>query len=204
MAYLSMFPIGGKMRANLMVYRDMTDPWLPQFQQAPEQTMRAMMPGLQRMMGEFKVSGPVKIRPADLCVTDGYLQPGIVLVGDAFSTSCPAAGTGTTKVFTDVERLCNVYIPQWLATDGMDAREDRGVLRRSGEDGVRGAVPGQGLSPSLAVDRQRPVMARAALGALHRATVAGRVALDPKRLSAGSDPRDLAQPDAQPEHGRLA
>src|SRR4030081_620011 len=126
MAYLTLFPIGGAMRAHLMVYRDMTDPWLHGFRQAPEQAMRAMMPGLQRMMGEFKVSGPIKVRPADLCVTDGYLQPGIVLVGDAFSTSCPAAGTGATKVFTDVERLCNVYIPQWLATDGMDAAKIAG------------------------------------------------------------------------------
>lgn len=123
MAYLSVFPVNGAMRANLMVYRDMTDPWLPAFRQAPEQAMLAMMPGLKHMMGEFKVSGPVKIRPADLCVTEGHVQSGIVLVGDAFSTSCPAAGTGTTKVFTDVERLCNVYIPQWLATEGMVAEK---------------------------------------------------------------------------------
>ena len=139
----------------------------------------ALMPGLQRMMGEFKVSGPVKVRPADLCVTDGYLQPGIVLAGDAFSTSCPAAGTGTTKVFTDVERLCNFYIPQWLATDGMDERQDGGVLRRSGKAGVRGAEPCQGLPSAFAVDRQRPVMARAALGALCGAVVAGSSANRP-------------------------
>src|SRR5450631_1821308 len=123
LAYLSIFPIGGAMRVNMMVYREITDPWLSQFRQAPEATMRATMPGLQRMMGEFKVSGPVKIRPADLCVSEGALQPGLVLAGDAFSTSCPAAGTGTTKVFTDVERLCNVYIPRWLASDGMEAEK---------------------------------------------------------------------------------
>jgi hypothetical protein len=29
------------------------------------------------------------------------------------------AGTGCNKVFTDVERLCNVHIPGWLATPGM-------------------------------------------------------------------------------------
>lgn len=126
LAYLTLFPIGGAMRANLMVYRDMTDPWLHGFRQAPEQAMCAIMPGLQRMMGEFKVSGPIRIRPADLYVTENYLQPGIVLVGDAFSTSCPAAGTGTTKVFTDVERLCNVYIPQWLSTDGMNIEKIAG------------------------------------------------------------------------------
>ncbi|MGB8397623.1 FAD-dependent oxidoreductase [Bradyrhizobium sp.] len=123
MAYLTLFPIGGAMRANFMVYRDMTDPWFQQFREAPEQTMCAMMPGLERMMGEFRVRGPVKIRPADLYVTEGHLQPGVVLVGDAFSTSCPAAGTGTTKVFTDVGRLCNVYIPAWLSTNGMDAQK---------------------------------------------------------------------------------
>jgi 2-polyprenyl-6-methoxyphenol hydroxylase-like FAD-dependent oxidoreductase len=123
MAYLTVFPIEGAMRVNLMVYREMTDPWLSQFRQAPEHAMLAMMPGLEDMMGEFKVSSPVKIRPADLCVTENHLQPGIVLVGDAFATSCPAAGTGATKVFTDVERLCHVYIPQWLASDGMDAEK---------------------------------------------------------------------------------
>ena len=47
----------------------------------------------------------------------------MVLIGDAFSTSCPAAGTGTGKVFTDVERLCNVYIPRWFATPGMGAEK---------------------------------------------------------------------------------
>ena len=65
----------------------------------------------------------MKIRPADLYVTHGLSQPGVVLVGDAFATSCPAAGTGTGKVFTDVERLCNVHIPRWLATDGMGAEK---------------------------------------------------------------------------------
>ena len=42
-----------------------------------------------------------------------------MLVGDAFSSSCPAAGTGARKVLVDVERLCNVHIPRWLATPGM-------------------------------------------------------------------------------------
>jgi 2-polyprenyl-6-methoxyphenol hydroxylase-like FAD-dependent oxidoreductase len=120
MAYLTLFPVGNAMRANLMVYRQMDDPWLRQFRQEPEQTMRATMPNLGSMMGKFKVLGPIKIRPADLYVTEGHRQAGVVVIGDAFATSCPAAGTGTDKVFTDVERLCNVYIPQWLATDGMN------------------------------------------------------------------------------------
>jgi 2-polyprenyl-6-methoxyphenol hydroxylase-like FAD-dependent oxidoreductase len=119
MAYLTLFPVGDAMRANLMVYRQMDDPWLRALKQTPEATMRAMMPNLQRMTGDFEVLGPVKIRPADLYVTEGHRQAGIVVIGDAFATSCPAAGTGTDKVFTDVERLCNVHIPSWLATEGM-------------------------------------------------------------------------------------
>ncbi|GAB1716458.1 MAG: monooxygenase, FAD-binding protein [Nitrobacter sp.] len=120
LAYLTLFPIGSTMRANMMVYRPTDDIWFRKFRENPEATMRAMMPGLDRMAGDFKVVGPIKIRPADLYVTENHRQAGVVLVGDAFATSCPAAGTGTDKVFTDVERLCNVHIPNWLATERMD------------------------------------------------------------------------------------
>lgn len=121
MAYITLFPIGDAMRANLFTYRTMDDPWLREIRQAPVESLRKLMPGLERFTGAFEVEGPLKIRPADLYVSEGHVQPGIVLVGDAFATSCPAAGTGSYKVFTDVERLCNVHIPQWLASDGMGA-----------------------------------------------------------------------------------
>lgn len=119
MAYLSLFPIGDTMRANLFVYRDVRDPWLREMRKTPEQALLALIPGLRKLTGDFTVAGDVKIRPADLYVTEGHRQAGVVLVGDAFGTSCPAAGTGTNKVFNDVERLCNVHIPQWLASDGI-------------------------------------------------------------------------------------
>ena len=121
--YLSVFPIGSRMRANLFAYRQIDDPWLQQMRRAPAQTLKASLPRLCRITGEFEVAGDVKIRPADLYVSTGHRQPGMVLVGDAFETSCPVTGTGTDKVFTDVERLCNVHIPNWLATDGMDERK---------------------------------------------------------------------------------
>jgi len=55
----------------------------------------------------------------DLANVEGHLQPGIVLIGDAFQTSCPAAGTGVSRLLVDVERLCTVHLPGWLKTDGM-------------------------------------------------------------------------------------
>jgi 2-polyprenyl-6-methoxyphenol hydroxylase-like FAD-dependent oxidoreductase len=120
-AYLTLFPVGRTMRANLMVYREADDPWLRLMRRNPEAAMRQLMPRLETIAGPFRVDGAVRIRPADLYVTEGHRQAGIVLVGDAFGTSCPAAGTGTDKVFTDVERLCNVYIPRWIASPGMGA-----------------------------------------------------------------------------------
>lgn len=119
MAYITLFPIGTGLRANLFGYRDLHDPWLKQFREAPQETLYAMWPGLRRLLGDFAVNGFIKIRPVDLYVTHGYRQNGIVLVGDAFATSCPAAGTGARKVLVDVERLCNHHIPGWLATPGM-------------------------------------------------------------------------------------
>ena len=201
MAYLSLFPIGQTMRANLMVYRELTDPWLSAFRQCPEQTMLAMMPRLQRMMGEFKVSTPVKIRPADLYVTEGHVQPGIVLVGDAFSTSCPAAGTGTTKVFTDVERLCNVHIPQWLASDGMDV----GKIEAFYNDPVKTACEARSLAKayhlrSVSIDNGLSWRAQRWARFIVRLAQGTR-----RRLSAGSTPQHpAAKPSAPLGHGSLA
>jgi 2-polyprenyl-6-methoxyphenol hydroxylase-like FAD-dependent oxidoreductase len=87
---------------------------------APREALQALMPGLRKLIGETAVRD-VKIRPVDLVVSTGYRQAGIVLAGDAFATSCPAAGTGCNKVLTDVELLCNHHIPRWLASDGMGA-----------------------------------------------------------------------------------
>src|SRR4029450_6434634 len=85
----------------------------------PAEAIFGQLPRLQKITGAFEIASNVDIRPIDLYAVAGYRQSGVVLVGDAFSTSCPAAGTGVSKVFTDVERLCNVHIPRWLASPGM-------------------------------------------------------------------------------------
>jgi 2-polyprenyl-6-methoxyphenol hydroxylase-like FAD-dependent oxidoreductase len=119
MALITLFPIGASMRANLFAYRDPRDPWFDMLRAAPEDTLFGLWPRLRPIMGSFTVTSPVKVRPIDLYVTDGNLRPGLVAIGDAFSTSCPAAGTGARKALVDAERLCNVYVPRWLATSGM-------------------------------------------------------------------------------------
>jgi 2-polyprenyl-6-methoxyphenol hydroxylase-like FAD-dependent oxidoreductase len=117
-ALFTAFPIGSKMRANIFVYRDARDPWLQELRHSPEAVLFSVMPGLRKMVGTFEAKD-MKIRPVNLHCATGYRQAGVVLIGDAFSTSCPAAGTGISKVLTDTERLCNLYIPRWFATSGM-------------------------------------------------------------------------------------
>jgi 2-polyprenyl-6-methoxyphenol hydroxylase-like FAD-dependent oxidoreductase len=117
--YITLFPLRDRMRANLFAYREPDDPWLRTIRRTPVAALDAVLPRFRRIAGDYAIRGEVKVRPADLYVSTGYLQPGLVLVGDAFAATCPVTGTGSDKVFTDVERLCNVYIPQWLASDGM-------------------------------------------------------------------------------------
>ena len=120
-AYLTLFPIGDSMRGNLFVYREANDPWVRAMRRTPEQALDSCLPKLRRLIGDYTISGDIKIRPIDLYESDNVVQPGIVLVGDAFASPCPGSGCGTDKVFTDVVQLCSVHIPNWLATEGMGA-----------------------------------------------------------------------------------
>lgn len=120
-ALVTFFPIGEGMRANLFVYRQFDDPLLRRMRKEPQAALFELMPNLRPVLGDFAVEDKVQIRPIDLYVTHGHQKAGVVLVGDAFATSCPAAGTGARKVFTDVERLCNEYIPRWLTTASINA-----------------------------------------------------------------------------------
>ncbi len=122
LAYLSMFPIGEAMRANMFVYRNASDPWLDLMKSSPEAALREIMPGLPRLIGGFLVQDAVALRPVDLYRMEGTRRPGVVLVGDSFGTACPASGSGLDKVFSDVARL-SAHAPGWLATPGMGAEK---------------------------------------------------------------------------------
>lgn len=119
--YLTVFPIDGTVRANLFTYRNVRDPWSQAFRQAPHATLLTTLPRLERVLGSFRVAGPVQTRVIDLHSVDNPVRDGIVLVGDAFQTSCPATGTGISRLLTDIDCLCNSYLPHWLRTPGMGA-----------------------------------------------------------------------------------
>jgi 2-polyprenyl-6-methoxyphenol hydroxylase-like FAD-dependent oxidoreductase len=117
--YLSLFPVGEAMRANLFTFRDHRDPWARDLRREPKQTLLRTLPGLAHFLGDFRVIDGVQNWIMDLCTVENYRRDGVVLIGDAFQTSCPAAGTGVSRLLTDVERLCTVHVPRWLASPGM-------------------------------------------------------------------------------------
>ena len=121
MDYLTVFPIGDIMRANLFCYLDPSDPWARSFKLDPKQALLDVMPSLERTIGPFEVVGKVQVRPNSIQRAENVRQQaGVVLIGDAFQSSCPAVGTGIGRILADVEVLRRL-VPSWLATPGMGA-----------------------------------------------------------------------------------
>jgi 2-polyprenyl-6-methoxyphenol hydroxylase-like FAD-dependent oxidoreductase len=121
--YLSLFPVGDGTRVNLFTFRDHRDPWVKALRGNPKETLERTLPGLARVLGDFEVVGRVENWIMDLTVARNCRQAGVVLIGDAYQTSCPAAGTGVARLLADVEQLCLVHVPRWLATPGMGAEK---------------------------------------------------------------------------------
>jgi 2-polyprenyl-6-methoxyphenol hydroxylase-like FAD-dependent oxidoreductase len=187
-SYISLFPIESRMRANLFVYRQHDEAWMRDFRQAPAETLRRTLPNLEKVCGSIAVEGAVDIRPIDLRLTEGHERSGVVLIGDAYCTSCPVSGTGMHKALIDVERLCQEYVPAWLATPGMGAEKiakfyadgvksefDRNSLALSNR--LRGIAVGRGARWTLA--RAGANARSAAAFTTHRCAQAAAVFLTP-------------------------
>lgn len=138
--YLTIFPCKDVLRGNLFLYSDLCDPWMRQLRQAPRETLLEALPALADELGDFTVE-QVQIRPSDIAIARQHHRDGIVLIGDAFQTPCPAAGTGISRLLVDVERL-TVHAAAWLGAgdtsalalqsyynDAAKRRSDREALR---------------------------------------------------------------------------
>lgn len=113
--YLTLFPIGPVLRANMFCYWEIKD---PKFQELKSQGMSALqhwLPGLAAITGPLQISSRVEAMPIHLYRFENVAQPGVVLLGDLFQSVCPATGTGLTKVLADIQALLEV-VPGWLQT----------------------------------------------------------------------------------------
>ncbi|WP_189553271.1 NAD(P)/FAD-dependent oxidoreductase [Mesorhizobium sp. M8A.F.Ca.ET.021.01.1.1] len=144
-AYLTVFPLGDKMRANMFVYHTVADQWTRDFRSDPQKMLCELMPEISAQCGNFAVASPVEVRQVNLTTTQGHRRDGVVFIGDAFCTTCPTPGVGIGRVMVDVERLSSVHIPAWLETPGMAADKiatfyDDPVKVASDETGMRVSV----------------------------------------------------------------
>lgn len=152
--YISFFPVPDGMRANLFVYHTPADPMARALRQDPRGVLDRLLPGLMHVTGDWEVTGKVESFPIDLYVTEGVKQPGLVCIGDAFQSVCPATGTGLTKVLTDVEVLTTECIPAWLATPGMGADKVAGFYSHPRKVAVdRDSLGTANTHRRIAVDR---------------------------------------------------
>lgn len=138
--YLALFPIGELIRANLFVFLDHRDPWIKELRYDPLGALETKLPHLRRHLGAVELDGKVQNWIMDLAVARNVRRPGVVLIGDAYQTSCPAAGTGVSRLLTDVQRLL-AHVPGWLQTPGMDA----GKMAAFYDDPIKAAMDAYAL-----------------------------------------------------------
>ena len=127
--YLSLFPLDDVIRANLFTFVDHRDPWLRDFRRDPKAALLRSFPALTSFLGDFELCSPVQMWVMNLRAAENLEQDGVVVLGDAYRTSCPAAGIGVSRLLTEVERLCCVHAPAWLATPGMGRDKIVGYYR---------------------------------------------------------------------------
>ncbi len=120
-AYVTYFPMLDEIRVNMFSYRELDDPWVASVRKAPLDCLAQDFPEAAAALAGLAIVRAPEIRSTDLYASEGHIQPGVVLLGDAFHAPCPASGTGMTRILNDVERLAGTHLPQWLATPGMDA-----------------------------------------------------------------------------------
>ncbi len=118
--YLTLFPIGTRMRANLFAYRSLTDDWSRAIVHEPKPALLRLLPRLRSLIGDFEVTSKVESARIDLYRIENQPRAGMIPIGDSYQSVCPTTGTGLSKVLTDVHVLARDCAPAWLSTPGMD------------------------------------------------------------------------------------
>jgi hypothetical protein len=122
--YITIFPLGDKMRTNLFLFCDIRDPRIVALRKNGLPALFDILPGLKPWLEGSEITGDVTVFPVELYQNRNVARDGIVLIGDAYMTSCPSVGSGLSCSLTDVTCLRN-HVTGWLATPGMSAEKIR-------------------------------------------------------------------------------
>lgn len=143
--YVSIFPMPGETRVNLFSYLPINDPWTRHMARDPLGALGEVSREASRALDGLDVIRRCEIRGIDLYVTEGHKRAGVVLIGDSFHAPCPSSGTGMLRILHDIKVLADGYLPQWLATPGMDAAK----IARFYDDPAKRALDARSLGGSL-------------------------------------------------------
>ena len=149
--YATLFPMREAMRVNLFTYHEPRGAFAQAMSADPLGAMFAAMPSLRNALGQVRLLGPAETRAIDLYETLDPARPGLALIGDAYRSSCPATGTGVTRILTDIRQLALRHAPKWLAAPGMGAEKIAafyadGAKMRMERDAARAAERGRALA----------------------------------------------------------
>lgn len=114
--YVTVFPIGDRMRVNLFTQLDPRHKLVAAFKADPTGMFEHWFPGIQERIGPFALSSPVQVVPTVFYRLKNPARAGLVAIGDEYQSVSPATGMGLSKVLNDVEALCIRHAPGWLGS----------------------------------------------------------------------------------------
>lgn len=113
--YLTLFPIGNVMRANIFTRWPAKDARALAMRNNPVTAMQEYFERLLEFTGAMQLASKVQMFPTEFYRMRNVLQPGVVVIADEYQSVSPATGKGLDKLTTDLNILSEKKIPAWLA-----------------------------------------------------------------------------------------
>lgn len=111
--YLSFFPVGERMRANLFTCWESRSEATREFKADPLGELARFFPDLDDRIGPIRLTSEVQAFMTRYYRIDSEHLHGMVLLGDAFQSVSPATGVGLSKCLVDVQVVVDM-LPQLL------------------------------------------------------------------------------------------
>jgi 2-polyprenyl-6-methoxyphenol hydroxylase-like FAD-dependent oxidoreductase len=116
---ITIFAIGNKMRLHMFAQWEVDDPRIRRMREHPIEELHRYFPKLKRYTGDISASSKVQFWPAQYGRLENVIQPGVVVMADAYQWVDSTGGFGLMKTMMDINVLSSHCIPTWLESEGM-------------------------------------------------------------------------------------
>ena len=110
--YLTIFPIGDRMRVNLFSQLDVKAPLVRTIKSDMVESLEHHFPALVDRIGKFRVSSKVQVVPTTFARLHRPWLSGVAAVGEEHQAVSPTTGTGLSRALNDVAALVR-HVKQW-------------------------------------------------------------------------------------------